>query len=63
MSVYIVYPECRVVSDEQIRVWFSDAVANGKVAWVRPKLLSSVGIGDMVHVLSDAGIITLGRPA
>lgn len=58
-AAYIVYPEQRWVSLEQLQTWFTDAVANGSIA---PEYLSAKGVEDMGMALDDAGVITLGRP-
>lgn len=53
----IVYPEIRLVSDEEIINLYLDALYDGEV--------SSFGVGEdtskMAEVLDDVGIITLGR--
>ena len=55
----IIWPERRVVDQEQIRTWYADAIYNGEVR------LDENGIAKttegMAHALSDAGLITLGR--
>jgi hypothetical protein len=57
--VYIVWPEERWVQRNQIVTWFADAVANQQIA---PERLSARTPMEMAHALSDAGLITVGRP-
>lgn len=52
--IRIVWPEKRIVTEEQIATWYSDAVANGE---------ATAGITDPLKqalALDDAGIITVG---
>jgi hypothetical protein len=55
---WIVWPEQRFVSADQIRTWYSDAVANGEMA---REYLDLTDVGRMAEGLSDAGMITLGQ--
>jgi hypothetical protein len=52
----IVWPERRFVSEDQIRTWYSDAVANGDAE--ETDLLDPE---EMARELSSIGAITLGR--
>ncbi len=56
MTFEIVWPNHRWVSAAQIRVWYSDAVANGEA---EETALNDVE--EMVRELSSIGHITLGR--
>jgi hypothetical protein len=56
MTWHILWPEIRTVSDETIRGWYRDAVANGEVE--RTELTETE---EMARELSIAGVITLGR--
>lgn len=56
-TFFIVYPEKRVVSAQQIRTWYEDAVANGDYG-------IELGLNDpreMAATLSSCGHITLAR--
>ena len=50
----ITYPERRVVSDEQMCVWYADAVANGELEDMGP-----VSAYMAAKALHEAGLITL----
>lgn len=50
----IMYPERRVVSDEMMCVWYSDAVANGEV-----EDNGFVSAREAAKLLHEAGLITL----
>lgn len=52
----IVWPQKRWVSAAQIKVWYSDAVANGEAE--ETKLTD---VDKMARELSSIGVITLGR--
>lgn len=52
--IRIIYPEKRVVSDEKMCVWYSDAVANGQVEDIGP-----VSAYKAALHLHRAGLITL----
>lgn len=56
MDFKLLYPERRVVSERQIKTWYSDAVANDEV-----DDKTCTDVIDMAKELSSAGIITLGR--
>jgi hypothetical protein len=56
MQFTIIWPERRVVSEEQIKTWYLDAVDNGDV--------NNLGVTDpksMAMELHSAGLITLGH--
>lgn len=55
MSVNILWPENRHVSFEQIKTWYSDAVANEQVDGAA----TTDNIEAMAFELHDAGLITL----
>lgn len=57
-KVFIIWPDKRYVSLAQIKVWYSDAVANGDMG---AKYLDLLDPWKMAEGLSDAGIITLGQ--
>lgn len=57
MSVYIIYPERRIVDDETIEMWYIDALANREIA---EEYLHAKTIDQMARALDDAGIVTLG---
>lgn len=54
-SYQIIWPERRMISERQIRVWYSDAVANGDA-----EEISLTDPYDMAKELENIGIITLG---
>lgn len=54
-SIYIIYPEKRWVSAEQITSWYLDAVANGQV-----QNRHCIRTWDMAGELEDIGLITRG---
>jgi hypothetical protein len=56
---YIIYPEYRNVSAADIAMWFSDAVESGEIA---PEYFGAKTEAEMAAALSDAGLITVGRP-
>ncbi len=52
----IIWPEHRYVSEDQIKLWYSDAIANGDA--------EETNLNDpeeMARELSSIGVITLGR--
>ena len=51
----IIWPEYRFVSEEKIRTWYSDAVANGETG--ATDLLDPE---EMARELDSIGVITLG---
>ncbi len=53
----IVWPECRFVSANQIKVWYHDGVANGDIG---RDYLGLEDVSKMAAALHDAGTITLG---
>ena len=57
--IYIVYPERRFVTDEQMATWFADAVANQEI---HPDHLGAKTPEAMALALSDAGFITTAQP-
>ena len=59
MSVFIIWPERKWVSEEKIATWFSDAVANDLIA---PHYLSAKTTEEMAKALDDAGYLTVGNP-
>ena len=52
----IIWPERRFVSEDKIRVWYSDAVANGEA-----EETDLTEVEEMARELSSIGHITLGR--
>jgi len=60
MSVYIVFPEKRWVSDEIITDWFRDAIKDGVIVSAHP--WKTAGIMEMALLLEDVGYITIGKP-
>lgn len=60
MSVYIVYPEKRWMSDETIISWFKDGIADGMISAEEGKQCHT--ILDMARLLADVGYITIGNP-
>jgi hypothetical protein len=56
MRFHTIWPENRYVSEEQIRSWYADAVANGET-----ELTELRDPEDMAHELSWIGVITLGH--
>jgi hypothetical protein len=55
MSVKIIYPEVREVSNARILSWCDDAYKNGEVD------REYTDIQDAVDLLEDAGIITVAK--
>jgi len=53
---HIIYPECRKVSEKQMRTWAEDAIANGEIDG--PATLS---VQELAEQLQDAGEITLSH--
>lgn len=53
----IIWPQRRVVDEEQIRTWYEDAVANGDA-----EETNLTDPYDMAKELENIGIITLGDP-
>lgn len=56
MSIRIIYPEVRIVDDEEIISWYNDAVANNQI-----DAEDNLTVYDMAMVLEDIGHITMGR--
>lgn len=54
-SYQIIWPERRMISERQIRVWYSDAVANGDA-----EETNLTHPDEMAKELENIGIITLG---
>lgn len=52
----IIWPQYRTVSEEQIRIWYADAVANGDA-----ENTDLTDPAQMAQELSSIGFITLGR--
>ncbi len=52
----LIYPERRFVSEQQIRTWYSDAVANGEAEETNLR-----DPEEMARELQSIGHITLGR--
>ena len=59
MRFQIIWPERRLVDEDQIRVWFDDAVANGDLPEEYAQNITEPE--EMARELSDIGHITLGR--
>jgi hypothetical protein len=51
----IIWPERRTVSDDQIKIWYADALVNGDAD------LETDDVTVMARELHDIGTITLGR--
>lgn len=58
-QVYIIWPERRIVPGKTIRLWFSDAIANGDIE--PDEVDGSDSLEYCAKALSYAGLITLGR--
>lgn len=54
----IIWPEQRLVSPEQIRTWYDDAVANGEL---EPEWLGLEEPFNMARALHHTGLITLHK--
>jgi len=52
----IIWPERRWVSEDQIKMWYTDAVANGEAEETQLN-----DVEEMARELSSIGHITLGR--
>lgn len=57
-TVHIVWPERRTVSEETVRGWYFDAVANKEVE----DLGEHPTLEQVVAALDDAGLITSAKP-
>lgn len=57
--MFLIYPEPRHISDEEIAAWYADAVANKAVDH---SLRHAKTPAEMAAALEDAGLITLGTP-
>jgi len=60
-TVKVIWPETKRVSASRIRVWFLDAIANGKLVGDDDELRKITDIQEQAKHLDDAGIITLGK--
>jgi hypothetical protein len=56
MTFTIVWPERRIVSEAQIRLWYADAVANVEL---EDDARYYTGAADMAAALHRTGLITL----
>jgi len=56
--IYIIWPEKRAVSDEEIASWYSDAVANGEIG---PSYVPEMDSEKMAAALEDIGVLTVGK--
>lgn len=56
MKWLIIWPERRIVGEDQIRTWYDDAVANGETDKIDLR-----DPDEMARELSNIGTITLGR--
>jgi hypothetical protein len=56
--IYIVWPEKRYVTDEQINVWYEDAVANDEID---APYLDAKTPEAKAEALEDAGLLSIGR--
>jgi hypothetical protein len=62
MSIRIIYPQTRTVSEEQINTWFEDAVTNGEIERSEIEAFDEpLDVWSKADLLDDAGIITLSR--
>lgn len=57
MTIFIIWPERRFVSDQQIESWFLDAVADAQIG---PDRFHAESVREKAEALEDAGFITLG---
>ena len=55
--IHLIYPEDRYVTEDQIKVWHGDAVANGDVGMYGPH--ETPTLDDMIFDLEDIGFITV----
>lgn len=60
-TVKVIWPETKLVSASRIRVWFLDAIANGRLDGDEDELKKITDINEQARRLDDAGIITLGK--
>lgn len=58
MKFWIIYPENRFVSEQQMKTWYFAAAANGDIA---REYLDLTDVAKMAEALGDAGLITLGQ--
>jgi hypothetical protein len=56
--IYIVWPEKRYVTDDQIDVWYEDAVANDEID---AHYLGAETTQAKAEALDDAGLLTIGK--
>lgn len=59
MNIKLIYPEERVVTEEQIRTWHADKVADGDISMPAPG--ETVTLADMIWDLEDLGLITVAE--
>jgi hypothetical protein len=58
---FIVYPERRAVTGEQLIAWAKDDIANGLSDYCdQPQDVT--GVDDAIAVLADSGSVTVLRP-
>lgn len=57
--IRIIWPEARYVGEAQLRTWFSDDIANGKIA--ADAVDGSDSLEHVCRELDHAGTITLHR--
>lgn len=60
MKFFIIWPEKRWIDESKIRLWFSDAVANGELS--EEYATDITAPEDMAKELHSLGTITLGLP-
>lgn len=59
MKKYIIWPERRWVTEEEINMAYSDSVVNGDIA---KEYLNAKDFQTKCNALDDAGILTFGDP-
>jgi hypothetical protein len=58
LKFWIIWPENRFVSENQMKTWYFDAVANNEIS---REYLDLKDVSKMAAALNDAGLITLGQ--
>lgn len=65
MTYYLVYPEKRTVTEDQLRMWHADAQADGDISMYLEGVDYPKGgvvkIEDIIFDLEDLGVITVGK--
>src|SRR5258708_1745243 len=55
--VYIIWPEKRTISKDQLWMWYMDGISNGDIA---EEYIGAHDLETVCRALSDAGTVTFG---